>query len=271
MGMGGAFTAVSDDSNAPAYNIAGIADMESPEVTAMSAKLFYVSDGFDMSAQYIQGVYPISYEIGAIALGWFHFGDTGLRSEDMVNLGYANTVYTNDWVRLLAGINLKYLRHAVKYKGDNLSNSALGIDLGFIARFDYGISVGYSGKYLNAPDIGLIEKDNVSRTNTIGMAYYNEELPLLKIPHFTIAADYEMRNNSNILILGFESRVLRDTLALRAGGWYEQINFGLGYKLKLGRDETNQSALSIDYAFGLPLQVQDSFGSHFFSLTYKFK
>ncbi|MCL2389975.1 MAG: hypothetical protein FWD54_00870 [Endomicrobia bacterium] len=270
MGMGGAFTAVSDDVNAPGYNIAGIAGMESPEVTAMSAKLFSGLDGLDMSAQYIEGVYPISKKAGSVALGWSHFGDAGLRSEDMVNLGYANNVYKNDWIKLLLGANLKYLRQAVMYMGDDLSNSAFGIDLGVLARFKHGISVGYSGKYLNSPDIGLKDTDNVPRTNTVGLAYYNEKLPYLDIPHFTVAMDYEIRDSENTLMLGMESRLINDTLAVRAGGWSEQLNFGLGYKLKFGKDEKNNSALSIDYALGLPLKVQDTIGSHFFSLSYRF-
>ncbi|MDR1695115.1 MAG: hypothetical protein LBR69_08205, partial [Endomicrobium sp.] len=59
---------------------------------------------------------------------------------------------------------------------------------------------------------------------------------------------------------------LKDTLALRAGGWAEQLNFGLGYKFEF----KDKGALYIDYAFGLPLKVQETYGSHFFSLSYRF-
>ncbi|MCL1972029.1 MAG: hypothetical protein FWG57_04430, partial [Endomicrobia bacterium] len=100
----------------------------------------------------------------------------------------------------------------------------------------------------------------------IGAAYYREELPIVRIPKFTVAADYEMRSgDEDLLKIGMESKVIEGTLALRIGGWKEQINFGTGYEIKFG-----EYALIIDYAFGLPLEVQESTGSHFLSLIFRF-
>ena len=271
--MGGAFTAVADDSNAPAYNIAGISELEKAEVTFMSAKVFSGLDGLDMSADYLAFVYPISKKVGSLSLGWTYFGDTGLRREDSVNLGYAreldDLIGKLDWMSLMAGINLKYLRQEVRYKGDTLNKSAFAFDIGLLARFKYGISLGYSGRYFNRPDIGFKSEDRIKQTNVLGLSYYSEELPLLKIPYFTIALDYEMREGDNNLLMGAESRVIDGNLSLRLGGWKEQLNFGVGYGLDFGKEE-GKSRLMIDYTFGLPLEIQDSTGHHFVSLTFRF-
>ena len=102
--------------------------------------------------------------------------------------------------------------------------------------------------------------------NVIGMAYYIEEMPVINIPEFTIAADYQIRSGDNdIFKIGAESRVIEGSLAFRVGGWREQINFGTGYEVRFGESE-----LIIDYAFGFPLDVQETTGSHFLSLTFRF-
>lgn len=273
LGMGGAFTAVADDANAPVYNIAGTATMKKPEATVTSAKLFTGMEGVDMSADYVGMVYPISEQWGSVSAAWSYFGNTGIEREDSVNIGYARTL--NDlgiWsgMDLSVGIVGKYIRHEVDFSesqrgGGKESKDALTMDIGILARFPYGISFGFSSKYMTRPDIGFFYEDKVPSMNVIGLGYYSEELPIIKIPKFTLAADYQIRSGDNDLFkIGAESRVVNGSLALRLGGWREQINFGAGYALKFG-----ESILMIDYAFGLPIDVQETTGSHFVSLTFR--
>lgn len=286
-GMGTAFTAVSNDVNAPVYNIAGIGGMEKAEITAMSSKLFTGLEGVDISVSYIGVVIPISQKIGSIAGAWAHYGATGMYSEDIFSLGYGRSlsdVIKISWVDLLVGVNFKYITHAIKGNSKKLGDvdtekGAFTLDVGAIARFNNGISVGYSSKYLNQPDVafGLVDlgngktmKDEVDIINTVGIAYYAEELPLIALPYFTIAVDYEMRRADGILAVGAETKIIDGSLALRAGGWGEQLNFGIGYALKFGEGE-KASALMIDYAFGLPISdVQETSGHHYIGLSYRF-
>ncbi|MCL2145543.1 MAG: type IX secretion system membrane protein PorP/SprF [Endomicrobia bacterium] len=273
LGMGGAFTAVADDANAPMYNVAGTATLEKPEVTVTSAKLFTGLDGVDMSTNYVGMVYPISEKFGSVSAAWSLFGDTGLRREDTASIGYARTL--NDlkiWdeMDLSAGIALKYVRQEVNFGhhssgGGKDSQDAVTIDIGILAHLPYGISAGFSSKYMTRPDVGFFSEDKVPAMNVIGLAYYSEKLPVIKIPKFTLAADYEIRSNDeDMLKIGAESKVINGSLSLRLGGWREQINFGAGYEVKLG-----EWGLMIDYAFGLPLEIQESTGSHFLSLTFR--
>lgn len=271
LGMGGAFTAVADDANAPVYNVAGTAGMKKAEATVTSAKLFTGMEGVDFGVDYVGAVYPISEKWGSVSLAWSLFGNTGLEREDVINVGYARSL--NDlgiWEKmdLSVGIVGKYVRREVNFgemQGGEGKESKDGItmDIGILARLPYGISVGFSSKYMTKPDIGFFSEDRVPAMNVIGVAYYSEELPVIKIPKFTLAADYQMRDeDENMLKVGAESRVIDGSLALRMGGWSEQINFGAGYGVKFGESE-----LIIDYAFGLPIDMQDSTGSHFISLT----
>ena len=45
LGMGGAFTAIGDDADAPLYNIAGIANISQQEITLMGSRLFAGIEG----------------------------------------------------------------------------------------------------------------------------------------------------------------------------------------------------------------------------------
>jgi hypothetical protein len=281
LGMGGAFTAVSDGSDAAVYNIAGIAETEKPEVTFNSTKLFTGLDGFDWGTDYLAGVFPFGNKIGTAAAGWAFYGNTGLRREDTLYIGFAREMddvlkefsINPEYVSAMVGINLKYLMTETKKDGNTFTSSALTFDFGVLLRFKYGISLGYSGRYLTKPqlgynlgyDLGYSETDSVKQTNVLGISYYSKELAFLKIPEFTAAVDYEMRGSERLFAIGFESRILDNKLALRAGGWESQINFGLGYAFDIAGGK-----LLLDYAFGMPLEIVESSGSHFLSLTFRF-
>jgi len=274
LGMGGAFTAVAEGSDAAIYNMAGTAEMEKPEVTFNSAKLFTGLDGFDWGTDYIAGVFPFDKKIGAISAGWAFYGNTGLRREDTVYVGYAremddvlkNLNIDTDIVSVLLGATLKCLLTETKMDdGRTFTSSALTFDLGALFRFKYGISLAYSGRYLSKPDLGYWDKDPVKQTNVLGISYYSKELAFLKIPEFTAAFDVEMRGSERLYIVGAESKILDGKLALRMGGWESQVNFGLGYVFEIAGGK-----LFVDYAFGLPLEIAESSGSHFLSLTFRF-
>lgn len=275
LGMGGAYTAVADDANAPLYNIAGISFAAQREVTVMGSRLFSGIEGVEIGANYLGYVHPISLEYGTISFAWSSTSTPGLRREDTFNLGYARGLndiikLDKDIVEISAGLNLKYLMQEVKFESedDDLSTSkgAMTADIGLLAMFSNGIGVGYSNKYLIPADIGYLEKDEVKNVNVVGLSYYNEQLPYLKIPYFTVALDIIFRDNESFIRAGVESYVIDGKLAIRLGGREEAFNIGFGYEFAFA----NETKLLIDYALELPMQVQESYGSHFFALSFKF-
>jgi hypothetical protein len=275
LGMGGAFTAVADDANAPLYNIAGISFIGQKEITLMGSRLFAGIEGVEIGANYLGYVHPISLEYGSISFAWSSSSTPGLRREDTFNLGYARGLndlisLDKELVEISAGLNLKYLMQEVKFdeedKDLSASKGAMTADIGLLALFSNGIGIGYSSKYLLPADIGYEEKDEVKNVNVLGLSYYNEVLPYLKIPYFTIAMDIIFRDNETSIRAGIESYVLDGKLALRLGGREEAFDIGFGYEFAFA----NETKLLIDYALELPFEIEESYGSHFISLSFKF-
>ncbi|MCR4662745.1 MAG: hypothetical protein K5622_02510 [Endomicrobiaceae bacterium] len=275
LGMGGAFTAVSNDANAPLYNVAGTAFTAQNEVTLMGSRLFAGLEGVEIGANYAGFVHPINAKYGTVSFAWSSISTPGLRREDTFNVGYARLLndildLDSEVVELSAGLNLKYLIQEVKFgendKDLNTYKGAMTGDIGVLAMFSNGIGVGYSSKYVVPADIGFMEKDEVKNINVVGLSYYNDELPYIKIPYFTIALDVIFRDSESSIRAGVESYVLDKKLAIRLGGREEAFNIGFGYEFAFA----NETKLVIDYALELPLEVEESYGSHFFALTFKF-
>lgn len=274
LGMGGAFTAVANDANAPLYNIAGIAMVAQQEVTLMGSRLFAGIDGVEIGANYLGYVHPISAEYGSVSFAWSSLSTPGLRREDTFNVGYARVLndichIDSEIVELSAGLNIKYLMQETKFdQEDNVSNirGAFTGDVGLLALFSNGIGLGYSSKYLLPADIGYEETDEVKNVNVVGLSYNIDEIPYLKIPYFTIAADVIFRDNETTIRAGLESYVLQKKLAIRLGAREEAFDIGFGYEFEFA----NESKLVIDYAFEMPVEIEESYGSHFFSLSFKF-
>ena len=275
LGMGGAFTAVVNDANAPLYNIAGIANCVQKEITLMGSRLFTGLDGVEIAANYLGAVYPIADEWGSVSFAWSSLGTPALARYDTFNLGYARKI--NDitgiddyYVNLSAGLNIKYLRQEINFDEEDkdLSDSkgAVTGDIGILATFENGLRLGFSSKYLTSPDIGYEEKDSVSNMNVLGIGYFSELLPYVNIPTFTADLDLIFIDGELKFRLGLESYVLDDKLGIRLGGREEAINIGFGYEFTF----LNDSTLVIDYAFELPFEIEESYGSHFIALSFRF-
>lgn len=275
LGMGGAFTSIADDANAPLYNIAGIANVSKREVTLMGSRVFAV-EGVEIGATYLGYVQPLGEKYGAVSFAWSSLSNLGVRREDSFNFGYARRIndlisLDTDIVTLSVGANAKYLLQETKFDEEadrylNYSKGAFTGDIGVLAWFSNGIGIGYSNKYMIPADIGYLEKDYVKNMNVVGVSYYNEELPYIKLPYFTIATDVIFRDKETTLRAGMESRFFEKKLAIRLGGREEAYNIGFGYEFAF----LSNSKLVINYAFEMPVKVEKSYGSHFFSLSFKF-
>ena len=273
LGMGGAFTAVADDSNAPLYNIAGTGNLNKREITVMGSRLFAGIEGVEISKMYLSYIQPLAKaQYGTLSFSWSSLSTPGLRREDTFNVGYGRTIndllkINRDKVNITAGVNLKYLMQEVKFdpEDSDLSNSkgALTADIGLLAQLACGISIGYSNRYLTSPDIGYVSEDKVTNTSVLGFAYHTDLIPGIKIPCFTVATDIIFRAGDTSLRLGGESWLFDERLAIRLGGRKEAYDIGLGYKFEF----TNGMNLIVDYTLELPVEVEESYGSHFVGLT----
>jgi len=279
-GMGGAFTAISDDTNAPLYNPAGLVQVQWNEVSAMFSRLFAGEDLYagqdtvDLNQSYLAYASKPIPKWGSIGLSWNNFTTTHLYREDTLTLSLARNVgdlipaLGND---LAAGLNLKYLRRGISldarttndpvFRGGT-SASGVAMDVGFLYKPEEGPltgwRLGFSGQNLNQPDLGFGETDKVPYTLRFGAAYQARQMPW-----FVPALDVVHRDGITNLLGGFESWLFQDTLGLRAGGNRQEATTGISYyyavNAKLG--------FRLDYGISIPFYVKDTTGSHRLAMT----
>ena len=290
-GMGGAYTALSDDSTGMHYNPAGLVQVVSPEMNMMYSKLFAGLDSVQLGLGSGSFVYPTE-RAGTFAFSWSNFSSVNQYAEDMFTLSYAQNlnVFVRHYLRMRLvpeisfGFNLKYLRHT--YKLDNRTENdpvfeagdsadALALDLGLWVKplpdRIRGLSAGLSMKNINQPDVGLKTTDKVPMETRFGLAYKMDRL--YRLQDITTSLDLEYRNqdwgkNSDKfnMHIGIEASAFNKLMAFRLGGNFNEIASGLRFNVP----EKFNLQLNLDYAFLWPLRIEESLGTHRVSLTYRF-
>jgi hypothetical protein len=283
VGMGGAFTAIADDTNAPLYNPAGMVQVQWNELSAMYSRLFsgetlYAGqDTVRLDQSHLAYVSRPIPKIGTLGVSWSNFTTTHLYKEDTVTLSYARNV--GDFVTslendLAAGLNLKYLRRSVSLDTYTTAdpvfsngNSASGftVDFGLLYKPEEGPlsgwRLGVSGQNLTQPDVGFRDKDEVPALWRFGTAYQSKQLPWL-VP----ALDFTLRDSVVNVQGGIESWLFQDTLGLRAGGNRQEAAAGISYYYAA----TQKLGFRLDYGITIPFYVEDTSGSHRLALTLYF-
>src|SRR5665213_2523524 len=100
VGMGGAFTAIADDTSAPLYNPAGLSQLQWNQVSAMYARLFTGltlfsggdstgGDQVHLDESYLSYVSKPT-KFGSFGISWANFNTTHLYSENTVILTYSH-------------------------------------------------------------------------------------------------------------------------------------------------------------------------------------
>lgn len=287
VGMGGAYTAVSDDSNAPLYNPAGLVQVQWNEVSAMYSRLFSgltlysgsQNTGGD-TAHLDQSYFAFTSRAtryGAWGLSWAQFNTTTLYKEDTYSLSYAH--YPGALIPSLGntvsvGLNLKYLRRSFSLDSASASDpvfasgdskGAFAADAGVLWKPDSGrcegCRLGLSVKNFNQPDVGFRDKDQVPMEWRLGAAYQGRQLHW-----FVPALDISRRDGRTGVYGGAESWLFNDMLGLRAGGNRDEAAMGLSYYQMLGK----KAGFRLDYGFTVPYYVSDTAGSHRLQVTVYF-
>ncbi|MBI4656701.1 MAG: conjugal transfer protein TraF [Elusimicrobia bacterium] len=264
-GMGGAFTAVSDDANAVNANPGGLARISGPEITALYGRMHMgLTDDSQIGRGYFGLVYPLKkYLPGVMGLSWEETRLTDAYAETSIALAYSRKVRKN----IFAGLSLKHLRKSyssdIYTSADPLFSSGYGkssiaLDVGGVYRFSPKYSVGLVVKNVNQPDIGIASKDPVPAHIKAGFAYFAASN--------IFSADLGIRDGSFTASAGAE-RWLYKKLALRLGllgGSDSRRQFNMGFG-------TRYSSFLMDYSFTLPIGgIADTSGSHRISFSVRF-
>jgi len=225
LGMGKAFTGLSDDATAIYYNPAGLAYQNPLQISLNHVMLFY-DTMFDFAAI----TYPVS-GIGTFGVAYTRLGSTGFEGRDIqwkplgsfdlanqaVTLSYAKDIVS--WLGI--GINLKLISENIFDK----NAIGYGADIGLMwvpsEYFSFGLSV------INAlpPSIKLNETaENFPIVIKSGFAlklFGERIIPVMDIEKELSKKDLKFK-------FGIEGYPLQN-LALRAGMDETEITFGIGY------------------------------------------
>lgn len=267
-GMGGAFTAIANDSNGLLWNPAGVAQMKNAEGSFMYATYY---NGLDLKAgkdsinlgyNYLAFVYPKA-SIGTFGISWANFTATNLYKENTYALTYAKRI--NDWLpelppKIYVGLNLKslgyswtlddYAKSDPVFTDGGTSKSAFTVDMGALIKPYDRLAVGLAAKNLTQPNVGLKDADKVPMEIKAGVAY--------RYTPITPDVDVTLRDGVTRIHVGVESLLFNKVLGLRAGWNSTEVAFGFSFN----GIRAQNFGLNLDYSFILPLEIESSSGSH---------
>ncbi|MDX2129974.1 MAG: helix-hairpin-helix domain-containing protein [Chloroherpetonaceae bacterium] len=247
IGVGGAFTGLSNSSEAIFYNPAGLASVPFRQASFFYAAPYGISELNHFSFSYLDP--EILSDYGSLGLAASRYG-FDLYNETMASISYAN----NFFKRFFVGVTLSYNRITALNYG---SAGAFGIDLGILTFITPELSLGFSAFNLNAPSYGIVEEP-AAQTYTLGVAYrITNELRFL--------VDFEKDVKFPLLIKSGVEYFPIPFFAIRSGFNFtaanatpSQLTAGFGFRYSL---------FDIDYA---ALNHPDLGLSHQLSFSFRF-
>jgi len=241
LGMGGAFSAISDDANAIYWNPAGLATQDRTQVSGLHAIL-----SFGRSYNNVLYVQPLG-QCGTMGFAWINFGVSDIDGRDLE--GNPTDKFSDSENAFLLSYG-KALRGKV-HLGGNLklitqklsSKQALGfgLDMGTLARVSRHISlavvvqdVGTSLKWNTDSD----HRDKLPLVLRTGIGLRPIKGPIL------IAGDLEKTSDEDLRVRFGAEYILLERLGLRAGYNGEDLTMGASLYVLISGHE-----IRADYAY----------------------
>ena len=184
LGLGGAFVALADDSNAANYNAAGLAYIDEIQIGATYAQRFNGLVNYNT----ISGIAPIG-SIGTLG------GNIGILSENSdiyqeqsIRITYGRKLFQ----QMSLGLNLKYF--STNYDSENefvrsnpyfteTSSSAISLDVGLLAKPLESLNLGLSLENLIPADVSIsdINEGSVPLNIRMGLSFRLESIAELSV------------------------------------------------------------------------------------------
>ena len=264
LGLGGAFVALADDSNAANYNAAGLAYVNNIHLGATYAQRFSGLVNYSIIASII----PVG-RVGTIGADvGFLSEDSGIYNEQTFRFSYAKTIIKQIGI----GVNLKYFGTSYDDANESvkenpyfaqISSSAFSFDIGMMAKPTNSLHIGISAENLAPADISISdeETDTIPQNIRAGIVYRLESIAAMSVQGEAISN--VLKNTLAIVELNARDGVvttrggvevwINNAIAIRGGfGMISDdnsattVNLGGSAKVPIGG-----TALQIDYGFQL--------------------
>ena len=279
--MGGAFTAIGEESDGLLVNPASIANLRhQPEsrqsAQQLSATMARLHVGLSDETSITQNLISYAYSRparGALGLLWKRLNAGELYSENylLIGLGKSYDFGTKEKRRISLGGAVKLLNWdtapTIGADGavveDLPGRSRFALDVGMIFRPSPNIPIALSLQNLNTPNVAStsIVTENLPLQVMLGMG--------IVANNFTWGMDLVFRESEVDVKVGVESKFYDESLILRGG--FRLENLAWGTNLTLGGGYRAFRNLRIDYGFLFPIGgIRDTAGSHRFSVVYDF-
>jgi len=274
MGMGGAYTGVADDANAPLWNTAGLTQLSKSELTAMYSFLYpglnlqlYTGETDRLGYHFLCFAQPLRRNVDVFAVSCLLF-NSGFYDEKILTLSYARSlIYTESL--LSAGINIKILNFSIALNDyttglTTLSKTDATLDFSLFYKPAKRFRLGATAENVRAANIGLVEDEEIPFKLAIGLAYQEGNTSQLMSVAYRQGKLNDHRDLN--LRLGIEHWIFNQQIGIRAGYNIRNITTGASYRYKRKKHE-----FQLDYAFIYPLaSIVNTIGSHRFALSAKF-
>lgn len=280
--MGGAFTAIGEESDGLLVNPASIANLKHrsesrQSAQQLSATMARLHVGLTDDTSITQNLISYAYSRptrGALGLLWKRLNAGDLYSENYLLVGVSKS-YTfggKDKRHISVGGAFKLLdwdtAPTVGADGvvveDLPGRSRMALDVGMIFRPSPNIPIALSLQNLNTPNIASnnsISTENLPLQVMLGMGIVTNSS--------TWGMDLVFKESEVDVKVGIESRFYEESLILRGG--FRLENLAWGTNLTLGGGYHPFRSLRIDYGFLFPIGgIRDTVGSHRFSIVYDF-
>ena len=250
MGMGGAFTALSNDVHSIFWNPAGLTSIEQSQFTIMHTKQLGI-------VPYSLGAYATKVFGQYVGVSFLTSGNDVLKENTMI-FSFARALKLPILGSTRFGTNIRYRASSFGKNEDGGENRSQGSASG------YGFDLGFIWQAPGKTNIGLFLRDfanNMSYDNTTRQVKYSENVPTSLIlgfakkihSHTNLAIDFEIslyKDNVDKIHVGGEVTLLKMIL-LRGGMWQNiDTNINRNYSVGVGLNVKKRNfGIQFDFAY----------------------
>lgn len=247
IGMGNAFTAVSNDATGLNFNPAGLIHLKNLQLVTMHEKMYNISE---LKRDYVAVAQPLIEKLDAVVgASWHRFGTTALYKETTFTVGIGKRLSE----RISIGVGLNTYDQAIV----NTPNAhGFGLDVGLLFMPFDKLRIGLVAKNVNNPEVS----EELKQISKIGIAIIPNEKILFSLDatkatgediSWHLGQEYWMSENF-VIRGGFENDPMSFTagLGIRAFNWQLDYAFHSHEVMNL----THSISMSFDFS-SIPIRI----------------